>query len=152
MNTVSSPSRKKAPLLQVQVQSTNLSPGLSFSTFKSRGQWFLRLMYIRSKYMGSIYLKQKNKHWSLRPSVKAGLSNMSFLSLYFQFFWFAILFSFFFFNWTIVDLQYCVSFRCTEKWFRYIYIHMDIWIWIYMYILFFRFFSIIGYYKILTIQ
>ena len=41
----------------------------------------------------------------------------------------------------IVYLQYCVHFRCTAKWFRYIF----------FYIFFFRFFSIIGYYKILTI-
>ena len=38
---------------------------------------------------------------------------------------------FFFFNWSIIDLQYCVSFRCTTKWFIYI-------------IYFFRLFSIIG--------
>ena len=25
-----------------------------------------------------------------------------------------------FLNWTIVDLQYCVTFRCTAKWFSYI--------------------------------
>ena len=29
-----------------------------------------------------------------------------------------------FFNWTIVDLQCCVSFRCTAKWFSYTYIHI----------------------------
>ena len=45
----------------------------------------------------------------------------------------------FFFNWSIVGLQCRVSFRCTAKWFSY------------TYILFFRFFSIIGYYKILNI-
>ena len=38
----------------------------------------------------------------------------------------------FFLNWNIIDLQYCVSFRCTAKWF-------------------FLFFSIIGYYNILNI-
>ena len=47
-----------------------------------------------------------------------------------------------FFYWTIVDLQYCVSFRCIAKWFRYIYVCVYI---------YFRFFSIIGYYKILNI-
>ena len=31
-----------------------------------------------------------------------------------------------FFNWSIVDLQYCVSFRCTAKWFSYIYIYFQI--------------------------
>ena len=29
----------------------------------------------------------------------------------------------YFFNWTIVNLQCCISFRCTVKWFRYIYIY-----------------------------
>ena len=29
-----------------------------------------------------------------------------------------------FFNWSIVDVQCCVSFRCTAKWFSYIYIHI----------------------------
>ena len=28
---------------------------------------------------------------------------------------------FFFFNWSIVGLQYCISFRCTVKWFSYLY-------------------------------
>ena len=45
--------------------------------------------------------------------------------------------SFFFFNWSIVDLQCWVSFRCTSKWSRYLF--------------FFRFFALIGYYKILSI-
>ena len=52
---------------------------------------------------------------------------------------------FFFFkekNWTAVDLQCCVSFRNTAKWFSYICVS------VYIYILFF---SIIAYYKILNI-
>ena len=44
-----------------------------------------------------------------------------------------------FFNWSIVDLQCCVSCWCTAKWFSY------------TYILLFRFFSIIVYYEILNI-
>ena len=28
-----------------------------------------------------------------------------------------------FFNWSTVDLQYCVSFRCPSKWFSFIYIY-----------------------------
>ena len=40
-------------------------------------------------------------------------------------------------NWSIVDIQCCGSFRCIAKWFRIIF--------------FFRFYSIIGYYKILNI-
>ena len=49
-----------------------------------------------------------------------------------------ISFLFLFFNWSIIDLQYCVSFRYTAKWFS-----------IHKHIFFFRFFSIIGYCKIL---
>ena len=41
-----------------------------------------------------------------------------------------------FFNWKIVDLQYCVSFKCT-KWFSYT--HMHIYIHTHTYILFFCF-------------
>ena len=47
---------------------------------------------------------------------------------------------FIYFNWSIIDLQ---CFRCTAKWFSYTYICV--------YIFPFRFFSIIGYYKILNI-
>ena len=53
-----------------------------------------------------------------------------------------LFFSSFFKNWSTVDLQSCVSFRYTAKWFSYTYICICI---------FFRFFSIIGYYKILNI-
>ena len=31
-------------------------------------------------------------------------------------------------NWSIVDLQYCISFRYTAKWFSYAYIHISIFI------------------------
>ena len=54
---------------------------------------------------------------------------------------FLFFFNFFFLNWSIVDWQGCVTFRCPAKWFSYLYI----------YVFFFRFFSIIGYYKILSI-
>ena len=46
-------------------------------------------------------------------------------------------------SWSIIDLQYCVSFRCIAKWSSYTYICR--------YLFFFRFFSFIGYYKILSI-
>ena len=32
------------------------------------------------------------------------------------------------FYWSIVDLQYCISFRCTAKWFSYTYIYIYIYI------------------------
>ena len=47
---------------------------------------------------------------------------------------------FFFLNWSIVDLQCCVSFRCKAKWFRYTYIYF-----------FFIFFSNMVYHRILNI-
>ena len=52
--------------------------------------------------------------------------------------WFAPL-GLFFLSWGIVDFQCCVSFRRMAKWFSYIHT------------LFFRLFSLIGYYKILSI-
>ena len=51
----------------------------------------------------------------------------------------------FFLNWSMVDLQCCVSFRCTAKWFSmciYIYTHA----YTCMCLFFYRFFSTIGYY------
>ena len=44
-------------------------------------------------------------------------------------------------NWSIVDLQCCVSFKCTAKWLTFVYV----------YIFFSRFFSFIGYYKIVNV-
>ena len=38
------------------------------------------------------------------------------------------------FYWSIVDLQYCISFRCTAKWFSYTYIYLSTFF-------FFRFFD-----------
>ena len=78
---------------------------------------------------------------------------MSFLSLYFQFFWFAIspsvLFSFFFP--TELQLIYnIVLVLGVQQSDSDIYIHIYMAMNIYIYILFFRFFSIIGYYKILN--
>ena len=74
--------------------------------------------------------------------------------------------SIFFFTWNIVNLQCCVCFKYTANWFSYTYIYicmeknlkrisiyMYIWIYIYiyicMYVFFFRFFSPLGYHKIL---
>ena len=54
------------------------------------------------------------------------------------------IFSFFFFNWSMVDLQCYVSFMCTAKWFSYTYTYTHIYS-------FFRLFSLVGYYKILTL-
>ena len=53
-----------------------------------------------------------------------------------------------FFYWSIVDLQCCVSFRYTAKWFIFLYICVCICM--YVYIFFFRLLSLIGYYKILS--
>ena len=55
---------------------------------------------------------------------------------YFILFFLLQYFFFLLFYWHVVDLQCCVTFRCTAKWFSYIYIF------------FFRFFSHISYYKI----
>ena len=59
--------------------------------------------------------------------------------------YFILLFCVFFFNWGAVDLQCCVSFRCTAVWFRYIHIY------IFQIYTYFRLYSIIGYYKILNV-
>ena len=56
---------------------------------------------------------------------------------------------FFFFNWSIVDLQCCVNFRCTAQSFSYVYVCIYVCVCLYIYAFFFRFFSLIGYYKIL---
>ena len=63
--------------------------------------------------------------WRVKFYLKGSDSNIL-LGLYFLVF---------FFYWSIVDLQCCVSIRCTATWFG----------------IFFRFFSIIDYYKILNI-
>ena len=53
---------------------------------------------------------------------------------------------YFLFYWRLIDLKCYVSFRCTVKWFIYIYIY----IYIHIYTVFFRFFSLKGYYKIVS--
>ena len=60
-----------------------------------------------------------------------------------------------FLNWSIVDLQWCVSFRCTSKVtqfyiYIYVYILLQIQLYIHIYTLS-RFFSIIGCYEIFNI-
>ena len=52
-------------------------------------------------------------------------------------------FSFFKYYWCIVDLQCCLSFRCSAKWFRYMCVCMHIYI-------LFQVLFVIGYYKILS--
>ena len=44
------------------------------------------------------------------------------------------MFSFFFKNWSLVDLQCWASFRCTERWFSYMYVYVYIVIYICMYV------------------
>ena len=45
----------------------------------------------------------------------------------------------------IFDLQYCVSFRCTLKWFRCVCVYLYLYLYSYLIILFFGWFSLTGY-------
>ena len=49
----------------------------------------------------------------MSPALSGGFFTISLLSFFF-----------FFFNWSRADLQCCVSFRCTAKWFSYTYINI----------------------------
>ena len=62
--------------------------------------------------------------------------------------WYLPLHLHFFLNWSKVDLRCCVSFRWTAKWFSY---SISLSLYLYICIFFFRFFSIICYYKMLDI-
>ena len=70
--------------------------------------------------------------------------NSGYLGAHFFFFFILLLYFYIFFYWSAVDLQCCVSFRCTEKWFI---LHMCV---CGVCVFHFRFFSIICYYKILN--
>ena len=82
------------------------------------------------------------RHLPISPGRENQLNNHSWLVFENSFMWDLC----FVFHWSILDLQRCVSFRCTAQWFSYIYMYTDTHIYVY-----FRFFSIIGYYKILSI-
>ena len=80
----------------------------------------------------SISPHQYNKTVLSRPSLASMLTHLSvlmvllFWHLWHYLFLFLILhihkfLSVFFFNWSIVDLQCCARFWCTEKWFSYTY-------------------------------
>ena len=61
-------------------------------------------------------------HLSSLP--KGMISCASFLLLViFFFFTFKIMYLFTYY-WSVIDLQHCVSFRCTAKWFSYIYVYI----------------------------
>ena len=68
---------------------------------------------------------------------RAGLHPRIYLFIFQRFFWCGLFFKFILFFIETVDLQHCVSFRCTRKWFSYSYVY------------FFIFFSIIDYDRIL---
>ena len=86
------------------------------------------------------HLQFAPRYISLPPSLLctfASVINGKFLSgTTTAFFLHFIRFLFLFFYWNIVDLQCCVGFRYTAKWFSFIYIYIYIYIFRYIYILF----------------
>ena len=84
---------------------------------------------------------EDNSHISqklLFPKLDTLISFNSFC-LYVPHLYFIFYFNFY---WSVVDLQCCISFRCTAKWISYTY----------TYIHSFRFFSHIGHYRVLSIE
>ena len=57
-----------------------------------------------------------------------------------NFFCFVLFLFYLFFNWSLVDLQCCVNFCCTAKWFSYLYIYIYIYTYIYIYMYIYTFF------------
>ena len=76
---------------------------------------------LKDPFGGKFLLKLKNVHWS---------------KVLFYYFWTVL----FYIVYCIVDWQYCVNFRCVAEWFSYRY----------MYLFFFKFFSHLGCYVLLS--
>ena len=66
--------------------------------------------------------------WFSHPSGDPGPWLWDCYFLFLSFYQLPTMLIFFFFNWSIVDLQCFINFCCTAKWFRYIYIYESVYI------------------------
>ena len=103
--------------------------------FRSSAHFWIGLfVFLLLSCMNCLYILE------IKPSSVTSFANIFSQSVGCLFVYFFLL-NFIFFNWSIVDLQCCANLCCTAKWLSYT--HIDI--------LFFKFFSIMVYHRILNI-
>ena len=136
------PNNDNYPLLSPYMPPTMLSTPHALSHLTSQNLWLKHYYYLQytdeeTKALRGLTWEERYSYWGMVGIWNHGFlpsePKLSTLSYYGR-----ILI---FFNWNIVD--FC--FRCTAKWFSYIYLY------IFIYICFFMFFPITVYYKILSI-